>query len=206
MGESTGKSQDYAETWEGGFIRHDSRGRKVYVIRRMINGRNYKVSTRATTLRAAMEQLKRFETDPEHYNPAGSSHEAPIHLDAPLAAEFLAYSRDVDKNSSTWVKKQQGYLAWWADQLKGRDLRKLTLLDDIFPALEGAKARGHRIAVLKRIYSWLRKVKHVLSVAEDPDLRAAHRAPGQARAVEAHEGHPPGALPARTRAPCAPLA
>ena len=29
-------------------------------------------------------------------------------LDAPLAAEFLAYSRDVDKNSATWVKKQQG--------------------------------------------------------------------------------------------------
>ncbi|HEX8435636.1 hypothetical protein, partial [Archangium sp.] len=98
--------------------------------------RNYKVSTRATTLRAAMEQLKRFETDPEHYNPAGSSHEEPIHLDAPLAAEFLAYSRDVDKNSSTWVKKQQGYLAWWADQLKGRSLRKLTLLDDILPAME----------------------------------------------------------------------
>ena len=48
------------------------------------------------------------------HNPAGSSHEAPIHLDAPLAAEFLAYSRDVDKNSSTWVKKQQGDLAWWA--------------------------------------------------------------------------------------------
>lgn len=111
---------------------------------------------------------KRFETDPEHNNPAGSSHEAPIHLDAPLAAEFLACSRDVDKNSSTWVKKQQGYLAWWADQLKGRDLRKLTLLDDILPALEEAKARGHRIAVLKRVYSWLRKVKHVLSVAEDP--------------------------------------
>jgi integrase len=168
MGESTGKSQDYAETWEGGFIRHESRGRKAYVIRRMINGRNYKVSTRATTLRAAMEQLKRFETDPEHYNPAGSSHEEPIHLDAPLAAEFLAYSRDVDKNSPTWVKKQQGYLAWWADQFKDRDLRKVTLLDDILPALEGAKARGHRIAVLKRVYSWLRKVKHVLSVAEDP--------------------------------------
>ena len=107
-GESTGKSQDHAETWEGGFIRHDSKGRKVYVIRRMINGRNFKVSTRATTLRAAMEQLRRFEADPEHYNPAGSAHEKPIYLDAPLAAEFLAYSRDVDKNSSTWVKKQQG--------------------------------------------------------------------------------------------------
>ncbi|WP_152622271.1 hypothetical protein [Archangium violaceum] len=49
----------------------------------MLNGRNYKVSTRATTLRAATEQLKRFETALEHYNPAGSSHEVPIHLDAP---------------------------------------------------------------------------------------------------------------------------
>ncbi|WP_158621415.1 hypothetical protein [Corallococcus aberystwythensis] len=41
-----------------------------------------------------------------------------------------------------WVKKQQGYLAWWADQLKGRNLRKLTLLDDILPALKGQKARA----------------------------------------------------------------
>ena len=77
----------------------------------MVSGQNYKVSTRATTLRAAMEQLKQFEADLDHYNPAGSSHEAPIYIDAPLAAEFLAYSRDVDKNSATWVKKQQGYLA-----------------------------------------------------------------------------------------------
>ena len=27
--------------------------------------------TRATTLRAAMEQLKRFEAGPEHYKPSG---------------------------------------------------------------------------------------------------------------------------------------
>jgi hypothetical protein len=91
--------------------------------------------------RAHGREHERFETDPEHYT-AGSTHEQPIYLDAPLAAEFLAYSRDVDKNSATWVKKQQGYLAWWADQLKGRDLLKVTLLDDILPALERAKARG----------------------------------------------------------------
>lgn len=34
--------------------RLDATGRKVYVIRRMLNGRNFKVSTRATTLRAAV--------------------------------------------------------------------------------------------------------------------------------------------------------
>ena len=111
MGESPRKGQDYAETWEGGFIRLDAKVRKLYVIRRMLNGRNCKVSTRATTPRAAMEQLKRFEAAPEHYSPAGSPHEAPIYPDALLAAEFLACSRDVDKNSATWVKKQQGYLA-----------------------------------------------------------------------------------------------
>ncbi|HEX8439026.1 tyrosine-type recombinase/integrase [Archangium sp.] len=171
MGEGTGKSQDYAETWEGGFVRLDAKGRKVYVIRRMINGRNYKVSTRASTLRAAMEQLKRFETDPENYNPAGLPHEQPIYPDAQLAEEFLLWSRDTKKNSREWLEKQQRYLAWWADQLKGLDLRKLSLVDHIKPALKTAGNVPHRIAVLKSLYSWLRKEKHLLSVNEDPTFQ-----------------------------------
>jgi hypothetical protein len=55
IGECTGKSRDYAETWAGGFVRLNTKGGKVYVIRRMINVRNYKISTRAGTLRVAME-------------------------------------------------------------------------------------------------------------------------------------------------------
>jgi len=158
----------YAETWDGGYVRVDAKGRKVYVIRRMLNGKTYKVSTCAHTLRAALEQLKRFEAAPEGYSPAGAPQEQPLYLDTALASEFLTHSRDVDKNSVRWVKKQQGYLAWWADQLKGRNLCKRPLLDDTLPALEGQQARGHRIAVIKRVYSDLRKVKHVLTVAEDP--------------------------------------
>jgi integrase len=171
MGESKGKSQDYVETWEGGFVRTDAKGRKVYVIRRMINGKSYKVSTRAGNIRAAMEQLKRFEADPEGYNPAGAPHEAPIYLDAPLAEEFLVWNRDVKKNSREWLEKQQRYLAWWADQLKGLDLRKLSLVDHIKPALKGSGNGPHRIAVLKSVYSWLRKEKHLLSVNEDPTFQ-----------------------------------
>ena len=125
------------ETWEGGFVRTDAKGRKVYVIRRMINGKSYKVSTRAGNARAAMEQLKRFEADPEGYNPAGAPHEAPIYLDAPLAEEFLAWNRDVKKNS----------------------------------ALKGSGNGPHRIAVLKSVYSWLRKEKHLLLVNEDPTFQ-----------------------------------
>jgi len=104
----------------------------------MINGRNYKVSTRDSTLRAAMEQLKRFEADPENYNPAGLPDEQPIYLDAPLAEELLMWSRDTKKNSREWLEKQQRYLAWWADQLKGLNLRKLSLVDHIKPALKSA--------------------------------------------------------------------
>jgi hypothetical protein len=36
----------------------------------MINGRNHKVSTLASSLYAAMEQLKRFDAYLENYNPA----------------------------------------------------------------------------------------------------------------------------------------
>lgn len=171
MGESKGKSQDCVETWEGGFIRTDVKGRKVYVIRRMINGKSYKVSTRAGNARAPMEQLKRFEADPEGYNPAGAPREAPIYLDAPLAEEFLIWNRDVKKNSREWLEKQQRYLAWWADQLKGLDLRKVSLVDHIKPALKGAGNGPHRIAVLKSVYSWLRKEKHLLTVNEDPTFQ-----------------------------------
>lgn len=53
MGESTSKSQDYADTWEGGFIRHDSKGRKVYVIRRMLNGLLNEAAARRGKRRAA---------------------------------------------------------------------------------------------------------------------------------------------------------
>jgi integrase len=171
MGEAKSKSQDYLETWESGFVRTDAKGRKVYVIRRMINGRSYKVSTPARSLRAAMEQLKRFEADPKGYNPAGAPHEAPIYLDAPLAEEFLVWNRDLRKNSREWLEKQQRYLAWWANHLKGLDLRKIRLVDHIKPALKGAGNGPHRIAVLKSVYSWLRKEKHLLTMNEDPTFQ-----------------------------------
>jgi hypothetical protein len=51
--------------WEGGYIRQDKRGRDVYVIRRKVRGRAYKVSTRCHTARSALEHLARFEADPQ---------------------------------------------------------------------------------------------------------------------------------------------
>ncbi len=161
-----GKKRSAEQTWEGGFIRGG-----VYHIRRQIHSKRYSVSTRARSQRAAYEQLKRFEADPISYRPEGRPGAAPIYLDEVLATAFLKWSRDVQHNSPKWVGEQRLYLAWWADKLEGCDLRELSLTDRILPALEGVPARGPRIAVLKRLYSWLRKVKHALTLAEDPTFQ-----------------------------------
>jgi len=162
------KPKDYIDTWEGGFVRRDSAGRKVFVIRRMIDGVNYKVSTRATTERAALQQLQHFEADPSNYRPGGDPAKEPVYLNREIVEEFLFWSRDKKKNSREWLEKQKRFLAWWADELGEIDLKKVKVLDDIKPALKGASSAAHRIAVLKGFYGWLRKEKHLISVAHDP--------------------------------------
>lgn len=179
---------DTSRSWEGGFIRADSKGRDVYVIRRMIDGRRYDVSTRCHTLRGAMEQLKRFEADPAGYRPSGESGRAPIYLDATLVAEFLDWSLNVAKNTPTWVRAQRNYLAWWSDRIGGKNLRTLDLGTDILPKLAREKARQPKIAVLKRLYSWLRTDRHILDVTEDPTfgrLKVPQSQPEQWRRVKA---------------------
>ena len=44
------------ETWEGGIVRRDSKGRMTYVIRRMVAGKRYTVSTRCHKEPAAVIQ------------------------------------------------------------------------------------------------------------------------------------------------------
>jgi hypothetical protein len=43
MGKDAGSEAGkwYAETWDGGYVRVNAKGRKVYVIRRMLNGKTY---------------------------------------------------------------------------------------------------------------------------------------------------------------------
>jgi hypothetical protein len=157
-------------SWEGGYL-HEG----VYYIRRQVNGRRFDVSTRATTRKAALRQLGRFEEAPQQYDPLGPSVGDPIYLDENLAAEYLRWCLDpVDgkKNSAPWVRKKQGYLDWWAEKLDGLDLRRISLGDHIMPALAGIPARAHRTATLKGLYTWLRTAVHRISGADDPTFGA----------------------------------
>ena len=181
--------------WEGGYVHKDSRGRDVYVIRRQVGGTRYEVSTRCHKARAALEQLARFEADPERYDPRGAPSKEPIALDKTLAEAFLTWSRDVRHNTRKWVGEQRSALAWWAERLGGRDLRGLSLADAVIPALDGTlenpkqtTSRAHKIATLKTLYSWLRRERHLLTSVEDPtaDLAVPQSQPAQRRMHKEH--------------------
>ena len=176
------------DTWEGGYIRRDARGRTVYIIRRQAGGKRYEVSTRCTTHRAALSELARWEADPGGYTPktvqTPEQRRDPIPLTEALCDDFLMWSRDTKGNTPRWVNEQQAYLAWWRERLGEVDLRRASLTADILPALEGAPkpTRAKRIAVLKALYGWLRSVVYRLSAAEDPTYGTLKVPPSRAAA------------------------
>jgi integrase len=159
---------DKTQTWEGGYVLTDSKGRPCYYIRRQIDGKRHEVSTRAHTLKAALAHLQRFEADAKNYDPAGAKKREPLYITAKLVKEHLDWCRDVKGNTPHWVNNKAHYLAWWTEKIGDLDLRRVSLSDHIKPALAGAKGRAHKIATLKFFYAWLRKEQHVIALAEDP--------------------------------------
>ena len=155
-------------TWEGGYIHRDARGRDLHVIRQQVGGKRYEVSTRTFSIRAALEQLKRFQADPDGYSARGEVRANPIFLNTALATEYLTYSRTVCENSKEWVTKQRTILSWWAGKLKGVDLRGASVAEAFLPALESGGGKAHKVAVLKALYSWLRRERRMITLAEDP--------------------------------------
>jgi len=158
-----------ARKWDGGYVRTDSRGRDTYYILRRINGRLYEISTRCHTSRAAHEQLRRFEADPDSYQPGGGTAEdGALPVTPELAEAFLRWSRDEKKNTAKWVSDQQRSLAWWAARLGSADLRKLKTSRLVSELDKAEGGRKQHIATLKAFCGWLIKVRHVLQKQEDP--------------------------------------
>lgn len=173
--------------WEGGRVWIDSKGRKVFFIRKKIGGKPYQRSTRRSTEHAAKLELARFNLDPEGYAPGGAAADA-LRLTADLVRPFLAWSVAPESeggkgNSRPWMLQQKSYLAWWAEQLRGRDLRRLSLPDQVIPALDGVPGRKHRVEVLKAFFTWLRTERHLVTRAQDVtlDLVVQARRPEQWR-------------------------
>lgn len=169
------------ETWPGGYIRTGARGRRVFIIERFVGGRRFHVSTRCSTLTAAMKQLERFETSPDLYHPAG--HDSGLRLTAELALEYAKH-QVATGCTKEWAKEMGRCLTAWLTVLGTRDLRGLSLHKDIKPALEAwPKRKAQRIKALKGFCRWLRVEKGLLRHSEDPtvDLRVPQPSPERFR-------------------------
>lgn len=110
------------------------------------------------------------------------SEDPPVLFDAQLVARFLAWS-ERKGNTPKWTRRLERLLTWWRTQLgDGRDLSELDLRRDVLPVLaQRLGARGHRVAALKALVTWLRVEEHLLD--EDPlnALRVPQAMPAQWR-------------------------
>lgn len=192
-GENSGVTVAQRTTWDGGRIRYDARGRPTFVIERMIESKRYKVSTRTHTERAALEHLKRFESDPGGYDPRGSLPADPLRLDKALRDSFLQWSAAPlaaggCANTKAWVSKQRRALEWWEAAIGRDDLRAPRMKPAALMArLAGTPDRATKIRVLKTLYAWMRTETHRITAAEDPTLDAIstpQAGPAQAKRVK----------------------
>jgi len=136
------------------------------MIRKQVNGVRYEISTRAYSETAAHAQLKLFQANPGAYDPNGEQKEDALYLDAELVRDFLAYSK-AKQNSGKWIGEQKRTLEWWTGKLHGVNLRGASLRDRILPALKETTNKHARTA-LKALYTWLRRERHLITLAEDP--------------------------------------
>jgi integrase len=158
------------ERWPGGYVHRQKDGQPLFIIERRVRGRRFHVSTRCHSLRAAMKQLERFEADPLGYAPEGEEREQGLVLTAQLVQEFHAWQL-AKGNTRRHANDMAHRLADWVEDFGGKDLRQLSLRDDIKPALQRRPTnRAHRIIALKAFFSWLRKEKHLLTSAQDATL------------------------------------
>lgn len=171
-GGGKGKRGRVVDRWEGGPIYVTASGRKVYRIERKVGDRRYLLSTGARTYDGAIAELRKFEANPAGYRPGGDARGSLL-LDRDLVAEFLGAQKGKEV-SANWRRLQRFYLGRWSEALRGRDLRHLDLDRDVLPALAKYPSRPHMVAVLKRLFAYLRSVEggRKIKPGEDPTLDA----------------------------------
>lgn len=151
-------------------------GRPLFILERKVGGRKFHISTRAHTEKAAYAHLRRFEADPWKYAEEmahGRSEVAQLHLSAELVAEYrrwmLTRSRPapVSLNHANDMTRALGD---WAEDLKGRDLKRLDLPFLKERIAKRRTAERHRIIAIKGFFTWLREERHLIDRRDDPTL------------------------------------
>lgn len=150
--------------WLGGYVSGDG----VYVIAKRVSGHRFHISTRCTSKEAAMVQLRRFQANPGAYSPAGDvSPKGLVLNEALIEAHFKWTKVNIGWESA---KTYRNCLFDWADDLKGKDLRRLRLVEDLKGHLVGKKSVPHRIKAIKSLYTWLVEEQGAVGISENPTV------------------------------------
>lgn len=171
----------WVDTWVGGRVWRDQAGRRTFIIRKSMRGKRWEVSTRCSTERAAIKALERFEHDPEGFQAGEDVIADSLALDEKLVDQFIAYSRDVKGNTPRWCDVQKRLLDSWRQELAGKSLKRLDLGRDVIPHLDGVRELKNRIATLKALFGWLRKVRHLITSNQDALATCLFRRPSLRR-------------------------
>jgi len=172
--------------WPGGYVRKRGDGVRVYIIRKVHDGKRYEVSTHATTEAQAKVELGYFEQDREHYRP-GVDPNTPDALclfderlepddDRQIGRVYLKHCEAPKEKGGrgqceAWLAETDRLLVWWGKKLAGVDLRRLSMtkVAELLPT--GSPAYRTKLAVFKAFVSWLRETERL----RDGQGPATHR-------------------------------
>lgn len=163
-----GKTGQDRTPWDGGYVRFGKKG-PTYVIEKWVNGIHFHVSTRCRTSTGAHAQLKRFESDPVNYRPSGDGIRRLL-LTSELVLGYCDWMQSQKSNGEAWCRDVARWLADWAEDFQGRDIRwhSLSQLESMLDARNAS--RPGRITALKGFCKWLRRRKGLLTPAQDPTI------------------------------------
>lgn len=160
-----------AGKWPGGYLRRTKAGAEVYVLERWVRGEHFHVSTRCTSLRAAMKHLERFEASPQQYLREERRAAAGLVLTGELVEQWTEFAKR-EGLTPKYTNETVRMLGDWTENFDGADLRHLTRAD-VERGLKGRGQRMHRIIALKTFFTWLRSTEGLITTSEDVTVDVA---------------------------------
>jgi len=152
-------------SWKGGRIYEDRDGARRYVIERTRAGRRF-VATLPPGVTDPEAELALFKRDPEGYirqlNERGLTlpDNGAVRLTAEEIEAFAKYMRTKDL-CAAYISGVTGYLAHWANALKGEDVRRVTVAR-LYELLDGwDTARNYRVTALQTWMTFLVKRQRI---------------------------------------------
>lgn len=155
------------EGWSGR-VWEAAKGKRTFYIRQVRDGKRYDVTTGKSTLRAAMDELNKFDKDPEKYGQPANR----VVLCEQLIVKYGRWCVEQAERPNTdarWVEIKQSYLRWWMEYFDGKPLTSITLAR-ILDGLDGQPGRANRIKAIKHLYSYLRQTDQI-TADQDPTLK-----------------------------------